>query len=389
MRLPRRLYGSLLDKFLRRFPIVCILGPRQCGKTTFVKQHLPKWHYFDLEKPSHRVQVEGDPEAFLKRRQKQIIFDEAQQLPNLFPTLRSFVDEQRKSNGRIVLLGSASPHLIRNVSESLAGRVGFLDMSPFHIQEISKEKELWLKGGFPDAFLAKSQEKRIQWYEGYTRTFIERDLQMYGIEVNPSQMRRLWAMLAHIHGGIFNASELGNALGINYHTVQRYVEILEQTFLIRRLRPYFANVGKRLVKSPKIYLRDSGLLHYFLNIYDEENLFIHPKRGFSWEGFVIEQIMNALSLFKPGTECYFWQVSSQGDVDLLIQGSKKIIPVEIKLHMAPSRGDVPGLFRCMKDLHLATGYVIYPQSENYSLGEGVQAVSLRSFLRDFVGGTNE
>ncbi|MBI1908853.1 MAG: ATP-binding protein [Deltaproteobacteria bacterium] len=384
MSLTPRLFTSPLQRLLREFPIVCLLGPRQCGKTTFVKEQFPEWAYFDLEKPSHRTAVESDPEGFMNRHPHQIIFDEAQQFPPLFPLLRSFVDEHKGKTSKILLLGSASPNLIRNVSESLAGRVGFLDMTPFQMEEVEDENRLWLCGGFPTPYLAKTTAQRFDWFEGYTRTFIERDLKLYGIEVRPVMMRRLWTMLAHVHGGILNASELGNALGMNYHTINHYIDILEQTFLIRRLSPYFVNIGKRLVKSPKIYLRDTGLLHYFLHLNTKEEILVSPKCGASWEGFVMEQLMDAIRIKKPDTEFYFWQTATKQEVDLLIKEGEKIIPIEIKRHTAPKKEDVGGLFFCMKDLKLKKGFIVRPEGESrYSLGEGVEVLSLVEILDIF------
>lgn len=376
-----RSYAVPLRKLLAQFPAVCLLGPRQCGKTSFVKHCLKDWTYFDLEKPSHRVPLEADPEAVLKEHSEKVIFDEAQQLPVLFSTLRSFIDEHRRKRGAFLLLGSASPHLIRNISESLAGRIGFLDMSPFHLLEVKQEGPLWLKGGFPDAYLARTEEQRTQWFEAYTRTFIERDISLYGIEVDRAQMRRLMAMLAHVHGGLLNASELGNSLGITYHTVNRYLDILEQTFLVRRLKPYFVNIGKRLVKSPKIYFRDSGLLHYFMNITQRKGLMVHPKQGASWEGFVIEQVSQWAALNRPGTEVFFWRTATGQETDLLLKRGETLIPIEIKRHTSPTRDDSDGLFGCMKNLGLKKGFVIRPEGPSYSLGDGVEVVSLKDFFR--------
>lgn len=369
-------FGPRLKQLLRQFPIVCILGPRQCGKTTFAKSVLPLWRYLDFEKPSDLVQVLEDPEAALHRWQNYVIFDEAQRLPSLFPVLRSFVDEDRRKKGRILLLGSASPHLIKNTSESLAGRVSFLDMTPFLAKEVPDGNKLWFRGGFPEAYLQNNNSRRTDWFEAYTRTFIERDLNQLGIEVSPVQMRKLWSMLAHVHGGLWDASELAGSLGVSYHTVNRYVEILEQTFLVRKLRPYFVNLGKRLVKSPKVYFRDSGLLHYFLGIETREDLDLHPKKGASWEGFVIEQILGELSLRGLPMESYFWRTGTGQETDFLLKRGERIIPIEIKLHSAPQRSDISGLISCMKDLGLKEGYVIRPQGESYSLGNGIQVVTL-------------
>jgi len=365
-----------MKELLEQFPIVCLLGPRQCGKTTFIKQELPGWKYFDLEKPAHAVQVEEDPEAVLARNKSKIVFDEAQQIPSLFPVLRSYVDELQDAEGSIVLLGSASPQLIQGVSESLAGRVGFIDMTPFLLDEVHDERGLWLRGGFPRAYMEEDRARRLSWYEAYTRTFIERDLQLYGIEVNSSQMRKLWAMLAHLHGGMLNASELGNSLGMSYHTVNRYIDIMEQTFLVRRLRPYFANIGKRLVKSPKIFMRDSGLLHYFLGISSEDDLATSPKRGSSWEGFTIEQIIGWAQQKFIGAEYFYWQTATKQEVDLLIKTGRNLIPIEIKTHTSPRKSDVKGLISCMQDLNLKKGYVVHPKDSCYSLGDGIEVLTL-------------
>jgi len=376
MSLRARHFRPRFQSLLRQFPIVCILGPRQCGKTTFVKSVLPDWRYLDLERPSDLIQVSEDPEDALHRWQRHMIFDEAQRLPALFPVLRSFVDENRSKKGRIVLLGSASPHLMRNTSESLAGRVGFLDMTPFLAEEVPDRGRLWIRGGFPEAYLQNSDSRRTDWFEAYTRTFIERDLHQLGIEVSPVQMRKLMSMLAHVHGGLWNASELAGSLGVSYHTVNRYVEILEQTFLIRRLPPYFANLSKRLVKSPKVYFRDSGLLHYFLGVATKEDLDVHPKKGASWEGFVLEQVLGWLSLRGAAMEAYFWRTGTGSEVDLMLKKGRRLIPIEIKRHSSPQKSDVTGLVSCMADLGLKEGYVIRPGGENYSLGGGVRVITL-------------
>lgn len=385
MRYIQRACGKHVSSLLKQFPSVCILGPRQCGKTFFARHELSHWRYFDLEKPAHRAQVEEDPGVILTQFRDHLIFDEAQRLPDLFPILRSFVDEQRRKRCHILLLGSASPSLIRNVSESLAGRVGFFDMSPFLLGEVGDERRLWLAGGFPDAYLAASAERRMNWFESYTRAFIERDLHLYEVEVQAQQMRRLWSMISHMHAGILNASELGNALGMSYHTVNRYIDILERTFLVRRLRPYYANIGKRLVKSPKIYIRDSGLLHSFLGIASREDLATNPKRGASWEGFVIEQVAGCLKINKPGAECYFYQTSTRREIDLLVCYGGRLVPIEIKVHSSPIGADVKGLATGMKDLGLNEGYVVHPEGEIYSLGSGIKVVTLRKLFEVLQG----
>ncbi|MGH7830746.1 MAG: ATP-binding protein, partial [Candidatus Binatia bacterium] len=303
-----RQYGPLLRRLLRRFPAVTVLGPRQCGKTTFIRATLPAWTYLDLERPSDSVPLAADAEARLDQLGDRVIFDEAQRVPELFPVLRGVIDSRRSRNGRFVLMGSASPSLVRSISESLAGRTAFLDLSPFRWSEVKSYRRteglatLWLRGGFPPAFLERDDQARHEWLESYTRAFIERDLPALGIEVSAPQMRKLWTMLAHCNGGVWNASQLAASLGVSYHTVNRYVDILEQTFLIRKLPPYFANIRKRLVKSPKIYFRDTGLLHYFLGIDSASALDTHPARGMSWEAFIIDQLISAFHQAAPGSQ---------------------------------------------------------------------------------------
>lgn len=382
----KRHFSERLRRLLRTLPIVCVLGSRQCGKTTFIKDALPKWRYLDLEKPSDVVRLSDDPEDALAQLESRFILDEAQRLPALFPILRSFVDRHRNRAGQVVLLGSASLSLIKQISESLAGRVGFLDMTPFQWDEVFRKRKaftpetLWHRGGFPDAFLTASDAARTDWFEAYTRTFIERDLAALGIEVSAPQMRKLWAMLAHVNGAIWNASQIAAALGVTYHTVNRYTDILEQTFLIRKLQPYFTNIGKRIVKSPKIYFRDTGLLHYFLGIRNPKTLEVHPGRGVSWEAFVVEHLISAFQRLSPDAQAYFFRTAGGAEADLIVEHGGRLIPFEIKLHSSPSRQDLPGLFSCMKDLKLARGYVLYPGKEDYSVGSGVKALSFRNLF---------
>lgn len=381
-----RHYSTRLRELLRTFPVVCVLGARQCGKTTFIKTTLPRWQYRDLEKPSDAIELSEDPEAAVNRLGARFILDEAQRLPALFPILRSFVDQHPKRPGQVVLLGSASLSLIRQISESLAGRVGFLDMAPFQWDELRGRKStytpraLWYRGGFPDAFLASSDRARTDWFEAYTRTFIERDLANLGIDVSAPQMRRLWAMLAHANGSIWNASQIAASLGVSYHTVNRYTDILEQTFLVRRLPPYFANMTKRMVKSPRLYLRDTGVLHYFLGIRNSATLDVHPGRGSSWEAFVIEHLISALNRLLPGAQAFYWRTAAGAEVDLLIDRGGSFLPVEIKLHSSPSRRDAAGLLTCMKELKLTKGYLVHAGRADYSLGQGVHALSAEKLL---------
>lgn len=285
-----------------------------------------------------------------------------------------------------MLLGSASPTLVSRISESLAGRTAFLDLPPFRWNEVKSQpqrvdlKTLWFRGGFPEPFLDRNDRTRHEWLESYTRSFIERDLPGLGINVSAPQMRKLWTMLAHCNGAVWNASQLAASLGVSYHTVNRYVDILDQTFLIRKLSPYFANVGKRLVKSPKLYFRDTGLLHFFLGVHSASTLDTHPCRGLSWECFIIDQLISLFQQAEPGSQPYFWRTSQGHEIDLLIDLGKKKIPFEIKLHSAPTASDASGLRQCMQQLNIKRGYLIHSGRQNYSLGSGVTALSAEEIL---------
>lgn len=382
-----RRFADSLALALRRFAAVGVLGPRQCGKTTFLRRALPGWTYLDLERPSDAAPLLADPEARLRQLGDRVIFDEAQRVPSLFAVLRSVIDDHRARRGRFVFAGSASPALVREISESLAGRTGFVDVSPLRWDEVAARPRaslnaLWLRGGFPDAFLTPSDAARTTWLDAYARTFIERDLATLGIDVSASQMRRLWAMLAHVNGGLWNASQLAASLGVSYHTVNRYVDILEQTFLVRMLRPFYANVGKRLVKSPKVYFRDTGLLHFFLGIHSPRDLDTHPSRGASWETFVIDQLISIYQRWRPAAQPYFWRTAKGDEVDLLVDVGARKVPFEIKLHSAPVRADAGSVKRCMELLGLRRGHLVYPGDRDYSLGDGVTALGARRLLAE-------
>jgi predicted AAA+ superfamily ATPase len=381
-----RLYADTLRGLLRRWPAVTMLGPRQCGKTTLARHALPGWTYLDLERPSDAAPLQADPEARLAQLGDHVIFDEAQRVPALFEILRSAIDQRRSHHGRFLLLGSSSPRLVTGVAESLAGRTAFLDLPAFCWDEVlaARRKEsladLWLRGGFPAAFLARGDRARAEWLDAYTRAFIERDLPALGVDVSAARMRQLWTMLAHGNGGLWNASHLAASLGVSYHTVNRYVDVLEQTFLVRKLPPYFANIKKRLVKSPKVYFRDSGLLHAFLGIDTKSALHGHPARGLSWEAFIIEQLISAFQRARPGYRPHFWRTAVGQEVDLLMDDGRRQVPFEIKLHSAPTIDDARGLLTCMADLGLRRGYVIYPGREAYSLGHQVTALPAAQLL---------
>jgi len=391
-----REWTTELQRKLANFPIVAILGPRQCGKTTFAKQSLPDWSYLDLERPSDRRPLEADIEARLRTLGDHVILDEAQRLPDLFPVLRALADEDRSTKGRWVLLGSASFDLVRGISESLAGRIAFIELPVLQLQEVAPAAQTqgsvadlvadrWFRGGYPEAWLQPDDASRFDWFEAYERTFIQRDVLELGMGVQSSTVGRLWGMMAHGAGGIWNASGFGAALGVNYQTVNRYAELLEGSFLIRKLAPWHANIGKRLTKSPKLLFRDCGLLHYFLGIRDRKTLDIHPMRGHSWENFVVEGLITRFSRELPGCRFGFWRTLAGAEVDLIVERGGKVVPIEVKLHTSPLASDLRGLSQCVDDLQCPTGFVLHGGVATYAAGRKIQAVPAAEMLLGKVG----
>ena len=299
-------------------------------------------------------------ESRLPGRTGALILDEVQCVPEIFAALRGLIDRDRKRYGRFILLGSAQPTLIKQVSESLAGRVGILELDPLTVSEVApgtpkkKWTDLWLRGGFPDALRGDFRE----WWEGYLRTYLERDLPQLGVQAEPLFLRRLLTMLAHAQGGILNASSLGASLGVSYHTIGRHLDILEQTFLIRRLPPYFRNVGKRLVKAPKIYLRDSGLLHHLLNLSTLDEVRNHPVHGASWETFVLEDLIRREKIKHPHTQFYFWRTADGAEIDLVIERGSTHVAVEIKAGRGDKIHAARVLERAMIDVDAKTGWIL-------------------------------
>jgi len=329
----RRLAEGRLRALRRQFPAVTIVGARQVGKTTLARRAGRGMAYADLEDPRLRDLFAGDPVfAIESRAAAGLILDEAQLVPSVFAALRGIIDRDRRTKGRFLLLGSAQPALVRSVAETLAGRTGILELPPLTAAETASGspkrgwQQLWLRGGFPDALKGDFRE----WWEAYLRTYVERDLPRYGVTVDPLMLRRLLTMLAHAQGGLLNASQLGGSLGVSYHTVQRYLDVLEQTFLLRRLPPYHRNIGKRLTRSPKVYLRDTGLLHHLLHIDSLEALESHPSRGASWETFVIEELIRRESIASPHTQFFFWRTAAGAEIDLVLDRGSERTAVEIK-----------------------------------------------------------
>jgi len=358
-------------------PVAALLGPRQCGKTTVARmigEQQPA-AYFDLENPVD-VQRLSAPLTVLEALSGLVIIDEVQRQPDLFQLLRVLVDRPH-NRARFLLLGSASPQLVRGVSESLAGRIGFVDLAGFDLTEVdsTQRDRLWLRGGFPRSFLAEDDPASMTWRQGFIRTFLERDIPQLGITIPAETLRRFWTMVAHYHGQVWNAAEFARSLGASEVTARRYLDILAGAYMVRILPPWFENLSKRQVKSPKIYIRDSGILHGLLQLGALSELQSHPKLGASWEGFAIEQIIHLLDT----RDAYFWSTHSGAELDLLARVRGKSYGFEIKY------ADAPGTSRSMQvalhDLALEHLWVIYPGQQEYVLGERITVLPLAALPR--------
>jgi hypothetical protein len=355
-----------LQQYVRQFRITAILGPRQCGKTTLARGLKATMdRRFDLEDPVDVARLKN-ARLTLERLRGLVVIDEIQRMPELFPLLRVLAD--RTSNpARFVILGSADPALIRGASESLAGRIGFVDVAGFDLTEVGPEAvdTLWLRGGFPESFLSVSNQASFRWRDGFIRTFLTRDIPQLGITIPAEHLRRFWLMLAHYHGQVWNASEIGASLGINYKTSQYYLDILTGAFLIRQLQPWTENLGKRVRKAPKIYFRDSGLLHSLLGISTMPMLEGHPKLGPSWEGLMVEQVATVLNLHQD--EMFYWAVHSGPEIDLFFLHRGKRIGIEMKYSDAPAR--TRSMATAVELLRLDRLLVLYPGRKTYPLDE--------------------
>ncbi|MFM8320413.1 MAG: ATP-binding protein [Chloroflexota bacterium] len=360
-------YLDQLETATRRSPITAILGPRQSGKTTLARMFTKgkPVSYFDLDSLPDQRRLQN-PELVLGSLDGLVVLDEIQQMPELFGTLRVLVDRP-ENKIKLIILGSASPQIIRNASDSLAGRVEFIELDGFNLLETGSEtwQTLWLRGGFPRSFLANSEDDSLAWREGFIRTFLERDIPQLGISIPASAMRRFWTMLAHYHGQIWNAAELSRAMGLSDKTVRSYLDILTGAFMLRQLQPWFENTGKRQVRSPKIYLRDSGLLHSLLNIPDTQTLFGHPKVGASWEGYAIDQVLSILH----SNEAYFWATHNGAELDLMLFHKGKRYGIEVKFSEAPEV--TRSMYVALQDLGLEHLWVLYPGEHNYPVHERI------------------
>jgi predicted AAA+ superfamily ATPase len=378
---------KIKDSF-KSFPIVALLGPRQSGKTTLAHQYIQKYslknevHFFDLEKPSDYSKLEN-PQFVLESLEGLVVIDEIQRGPHLFPLLRNLAD-YRKKKCRYLILGSASLELVQKSAESLAGRIRYLEVSPFSLKELQYEDKLWIRGGFPNSFLAKTEKGSVLWREQYIQTFLEKDISNLGINVSSQTMRRLWMMLTHYHGQILNLSELGKSLGVSDHTVRRYLDILCGTFMMRQLQPWYANISKRQVKAPKIYFRDSGIFHTLLDMENKKQLIHHPKLGASWEGFALESIIQVLGLNE--SETYFWSSHSFAEVDLYCLRKSKPIGFEVKFTLEPKI--TKSMRIAMESLELSHLYILHAGEENYLLDKNITAVSLQK-LGDIFSGSQK
>lgn len=373
-------YLKSISLTLKRNSVCALLGPRQCGKTTLAREFgasRKSTHFFDLELPSDQARL-SRPELTLSSLTGLIVIDEIQRMPELFTVLRPLAD-RNKSNTKFLILGSAAPDLIRGASESLAGRVGFVDMSGFNIGEIGENnwKNLWIKGGFPRSYLCRSNAASSKWRNNFIRTFLEQDIPSLGIRIPPLTLRRFWFMVAHYHAQIWNGSDLARSLSVSEHTVRHYLDILTGTFLIRQLQPWHENLSKRQYKSPKVYMRDSGILHTLLSISTHLELENHPKFGASWEGFALEQVLSIVG----SHEAYFWGTHSGAELDLLLFRRGKRLGVEFKASDAPVM--TKSLHVSLNDLKLDRAYIIYPGDQAYQVDEKVDVVPLKSVLEIF------
>jgi hypothetical protein len=355
-------------------PIVALLGPRQCGKSTLARDYATRsrreFRFFDLEDPQD-LELLQNPLLALEDLSGLIVIDEVQRKPELFPYLRTLVDKKNRGL-QILILGSASRDLIQQSSESLAGRISYLELTPFQIKEVHQLDRLHLRGGFPLSYLAASEKISFRWRADYIATFLERDLHQFGFQIAPQTMRRFWMMLTHYHGQVLNYSELARSFGVSDMTVRRYLEILSQTFMLRILQPWHENISKRQVRAPKLYFRDSGIFHALLGAPDRSALQTHPKLGASWEGFALEQVVTANSI--RAEECFFWGTHNRAELDLLTFQNGRRIGYEFKYSDTPAL--TPTIRIAFEDLKLDHLYIVTPKAKKAKLGDNISALSL-------------
>ena len=382
MMIDRKEEVEAIQRLLRRHPVVGIIGARQVGKTTLARLLIEKTKdpssYFDLENPEDLARI-ADPMLALKGLEGLVVIDEIQRQPNLFPVLRVLVDRP-KSATRFLVLGSASPDLLRQSAETLAGRIFYHELGGFSIGEVGIENYMqrWLRGGFPRAYLARTQAESDEWRHGFVRTFLERDLPQLGITIRSTTLRRFWTMLANYHGQIWNASEFGRSFGVADTTIRNYLDLMTSALVIRQLSPWHENISKRQIKAPKIYIADSGLLHTLLGLRTLHDLEGHPKVGASWEGFVLEQVIHHLAARVD--ECFFWATHAGAELDLLVVRGQRRMGFEVKRTTSPQI--TPSMRHAMSDLHLGSLDVIHSGETTFPMDKKIRAVAFRRFLQD-------
>ncbi|MBT4263540.1 MAG: ATP-binding protein [Deltaproteobacteria bacterium] len=374
-----------IETYLSDFPAVAILGPRQCGKTTLAKRiglNNQNAIHIDLEKQSDLRKLQ-DPELFFQaNRESLVCLDEIQRIPDLFPTLRSVIDD-RNRNSQFLILGSASRDLLRQSSESLAGRIAYIELTPFSFVELKdaeevtpiQQEDLWMRGGFPRSVLAATNNASIVWRQNFVRTFLERDIPQLGFQIPAASISRLWQMLAHQQGQLLNGSRIGKSLGVSHTTVRSYLELLSQTFMIRLLPPLLPNLKKRLVKSPKIYVRDSGVLHSLLEIDSYNGLLGHPVYGNSWEGFALENILSVYSDWNAN----FYRTSAGAELDLVLSRGNRRIAIEFKASTTPHL--TKGFWNALEDLSIEKAWIVALVDSAYPIRENVMVTPLDQFLK--------
>jgi uncharacterized protein len=368
---------ALVRAALRRSRVVALLGPRQCGKTTLARQFVASssLNYFDLEDPQSLARL-SEPEIALRPLKKLVVIDEIQRRLGLFPFLRELADRSPLP-ARFLILGSASTDLLRQSSETLAGRLETIPLEGFRLSDLgaSAQGRHWLRGGFPLSYIPRREADSVAWRQQFLQTFLERDIPQLGIEIPATALRRFWNMMAHYHGQTWNAAELARALAVNESTVRRYLDLMTDVFMVRQLPPWFENLGKRQVRSPKVYLRDSGLLHSLLGITNQRDLENHPKVGASWEGYAVEEVLKS---FRPD-EAYYWATYNGAELDLLLFKNGRRIGIECKRADAPTL--TPSMRTALADLKLDHLYVLYPGDKAYALGKKVEVVPLADFVK--------